>query len=93
MQAVGGTWIAWGSGDRDADVVDENQCVRVPPESEAYTLRRLWLGQQDINQYYYGYSNQFLWPLCHLRPALTRTRTPLLAAVRSGKRPFCRRRR
>jgi hypothetical protein len=44
------------------------------PESESYTLHRLWLNQQDIHQYYYGYANQFLWPLCHLRPALTRTR-------------------
>jgi alpha,alpha-trehalose-phosphate synthase [UDP-forming] len=74
MQAVGGIWIAWGSGDRDEEVVDERQRVRVPPESESYTLHRLWLNQQDIHQYYYGYANQFLWPLCHLRPALTRTR-------------------
>ena len=74
MQAVGGVWIAWGSGDADAEVVDERQRVRVPPEEPAYTLRRLWLDEQDINHYYYGYSNQFLWPLCHLRPSLTRIR-------------------
>ncbi|CAN5788825.1 N/A [soil metagenome] len=74
MQAVGGIWIAWGSGDRDREVVDDSQRVRVPPEEAAYTLRRLWLNQQDIHQYYYGYANQFLWPLCHLRPALARTR-------------------
>ena len=30
--AVGGTWIAWGSGDADAEAVDERQRVRVPPE-------------------------------------------------------------
>jgi len=74
LQAVGGVWIAWGSGDRDRETTDERQRVRVPPETEAYTLRRLWLSQQDIHQYYSGYANQFLWPLCHLRPALTRTR-------------------
>ena len=74
LQAVGGTWIAWGSGDRDAEVVDEHQRVRVPPEHPRYTLRRLWLNQNDLHHYYYGYANQFLWPLCHLRPALTRTR-------------------
>ncbi|HSJ25442.1 MAG TPA: trehalose-6-phosphate synthase [Longimicrobiales bacterium] len=74
MQAVGGTWVAWGSGDRDRDAVDEFDRVRVPPEDPAYTLHRLWLSQQDVHQYYYGYSNQFLWPLCHLRPALTRAR-------------------
>jgi trehalose-6-phosphate synthase len=74
MQAVGGVWIAWGSGDADREVVDENQRVRVPPESASYTLHRVWLDQQDVNQYYFGYANQFLWPLCHLRPALTRIR-------------------
>lgn len=74
MQALGGTWIAWGSGDRDREVVDERGRVGVPPEEPAYTLHRLWLNQQDVRQYYHGYSNQFLWPLCHLRPALTRTR-------------------
>jgi trehalose 6-phosphate synthase len=74
MQAVGGVWVAWGSGDRDRNEVDAADRVRVPPEEPAYTLRRLWLDQQDVNQYYYGYSNQCLWPLCHLRPALTRMR-------------------
>jgi trehalose 6-phosphate synthase len=75
MQAAGGVWIAWGSGEADADVVDERQRVRVPPEEPAYTLRRLWLDEQDIHHYYYGYANQFLWPLCHLRPKLTRIRS------------------
>lgn len=74
MQAVGGTWIAWGSGEADGEVVDEQDHVGVPPENPSYTLRRLWLNEQDLHHYYYGYSNQFLWPLCHLRPALTRTR-------------------
>jgi trehalose-6-phosphate synthase len=74
LQAVGGVWIAWGSGDRDREVVDETQRVRVPPETGSYTLHRLWLNAQDILQYYHGYSNQFLWPLCHMRPALARTR-------------------
>ncbi|MEX0906861.1 MAG: trehalose-6-phosphate synthase [Gemmatimonadota bacterium] len=75
MQAVGGSWIAWGSGDRDESTVDEQGRVRVPPEEPSYTLRRLWLNQQDIHQYYYGYANQFLWPLCHLRASLTRMRS------------------
>jgi trehalose 6-phosphate synthase len=75
MQAVGGLWVAWGSGDRDREEVGEGDRLRVPPENPGYTLRRLWLNQQDVNQYYYGYANQFLWPLCHLRPALTRMRS------------------
>ena len=74
LQGVGGVWVAWGSGDADAVVVDAQDRVRVPPEQPRYTLRRLWLDRRDVNGYYLGFSNQFLWPLCHLRPGLTRLR-------------------
>lgn len=88
MQAVGGVWIAWGSGDADAEVVDERDRVGVPPEQPSYTLRRLWLDEQDINHYYYGYANQFLWPLCHLRPTLTRIRARYWQRYQSVNRRF-----
>ncbi|MDJ1434097.1 trehalose-6-phosphate synthase [Halostagnicola sp. A-GB9-2] len=60
-----GTWIAWGDGDADEQVTDQNDCVRVPPDEESYTLRRLWLSDEAVNSYYYGWSNRVLWPLCH----------------------------
>jgi trehalose 6-phosphate synthase/phosphatase len=88
LQAVGGTWIAWGSGDADAAVVDEDDRVRVPPEDPRYTLRRLWLDQHDVNRFYLGYSNQFLWPLCHYRPALTRVRARYWERYRRVNRRF-----
>jgi trehalose 6-phosphate synthase len=65
LQAVGGTWVAWGHGDADREVVDAHNRVRVPPEDPAYTLRRVWLSQEDVQRYYLGFSNQALWPLCH----------------------------
>jgi trehalose 6-phosphate synthase/phosphatase len=88
LQAVGGVWIAWGSGDADAAVVDEDDRVRVPPEDESYTLRRLWLDQYDVNRYYLGFANQFLWPLCHFRPALTRVRSRYWERYRRVNRRF-----
>jgi trehalose 6-phosphate synthase/phosphatase len=88
LQAVGGTWIAWGSGDADAAVVDEDDRIRVPPEDPRYILRRLWLDQHDVNRYYLGYSNQFLWPLCHYRPALTRVRARYWERYRRVNRRF-----
>ncbi len=60
-----GTWIAWGDGDADRQVTDPNDCVRVPPDDESYTLRRLWLSDEAVDSYYYGWSNRVLWPLCH----------------------------
>ncbi|SFL37929.1 trehalose 6-phosphate synthase [Halogranum rubrum] len=65
MQRTGGTWIAWGDGDADPDVVNTANCVEVPPEDPQYTLKRVWLGEQEMREYYYGFSNQVLWPLCH----------------------------
>ncbi len=88
MQAVGGVWIAWGSGNADAAVVNGQDRVRVPPEDPRYTLRRIWLDRFDVQDYYRGYSNQILWPLCHLRPALTRVRARFWERYRSVNRRF-----
>ena len=40
--------------------------VIVPPEDPAYTLRRVWLDKETEDRYYYGLSNEGLWPLCHI---------------------------
>jgi trehalose 6-phosphate synthase/phosphatase len=88
LQALGGTWVAWGSGEADATVVDDKDSVRVPPEDPSYTLRRIWLTHHDIHRYYLGFSNQFLWPLCHLRPDLTRIRSRYWERYRRVNRRF-----
>ena len=64
--ACDGTWVAHGSGDADREMVDEHSCVRVPPEQQRYTLRRVWLSKEEEEGYYFGFSNEGLWPLCHI---------------------------
>ncbi|HVP52525.1 MAG TPA: trehalose-6-phosphate synthase [Terriglobales bacterium] len=64
--ACDGTWVAHGSGDADREMVDERSCVRVPPEQPRYTLRRVWLTKEEEEGYYFGFSNEGLWPLCHI---------------------------
>lgn len=66
MRASGGTWIAQGSGEADREVVDARDHIRVPPEDPAYTLRRIWLSREEEEGFYYGLSNEALWPLCHV---------------------------
>lgn len=66
LKACGGLWIASGSGDADKETVDKNDKVRVPPENPKYTLKRLWLTKEEENHFYYGFSNEGLWPLCHI---------------------------
>ena len=66
LTACDGTWIAHGSGDADKEVVDGHDRLRVPPENPRYTLRRIWLSKEEEEGYYYGFSNEGLWPLCHI---------------------------
>ena len=65
MRACSGTWIAHGSGSADRESVDGHDRVRVPPGEEDYTLRRLWLTEEEERGYYYGFANEGVWPLCH----------------------------
>lgn len=64
--ACDGTWIAHGSGTADRDVVDEHDHLRVPLDHPSYTLRRVWLSDEEEKGYYEGFSNEGLWPLCHI---------------------------
>ncbi len=66
MTACDGTWVAHGAGDADRAVVDEKDRVRVPPEDPRYTLRRVWLTEEQEAGFYYGLANGGLWPLCHI---------------------------
>jgi trehalose-6-phosphate synthase len=66
LQACEGTWIANGSGNADRDVVDQKDRLRVPPHHPTYTLRRVWLSEEEDRGYYEGFSNEGLWPLCHI---------------------------
>jgi trehalose 6-phosphate synthase len=66
MRACSGTWIAHGSGSADRETVDSRDRIAVPPERPAYQLRRVWLTPEEEAGYYYGFSNEGLWPLCHI---------------------------
>ncbi len=66
LKACGGLWIASGSGDADKETVDKDDKVQVPPLNPKYTLKRVWLTKEEESHYYYGFSNEGLWPLCHL---------------------------
>jgi trehalose 6-phosphate synthase len=69
MRACSGVWIAHGSGSADRDTADEHSRIRVPPGEESYLIRRVWLSPEEEKGYYYGFSNEGLWPLCHIAHA------------------------
>jgi trehalose 6-phosphate synthase len=66
MRACSGTWVAHGSGSADRETVDRRDRVQVPPGEESYAIRRVWLSREEERGYYYGFSNEGLWPLCHI---------------------------
>jgi trehalose 6-phosphate synthase len=69
MKACSGTWVAHGGGSADRETSDEQGRLRVPPNEESYGLRRIWLNNDEEAGYYYGFSNEGLWPLCHVAHA------------------------
>ncbi len=66
LRACGGTWIAHGSGNADRKFVNSKNKLGVPPEDNRYILKRVWLSKEEEDGYYYGFSNEGLWPLCHI---------------------------
>jgi trehalose 6-phosphate synthase len=66
MQATSGTWIAWGSGSADMEMSDQTGKLMVPPDCPKYALRRIWLSTKEVADYYYGFCNRVIWPVCHM---------------------------
>ncbi len=66
LRACGGVWIAHGAGNADRASADAEGRLTVPPDDARYTLKRVWLTREEQQGYYYGFSNEGLWPLCHL---------------------------
>ena len=66
MRACSGVWVGHGAGSADRETVDKHDRVLVPPGEASYSLRRVWLDEAEEQGYYYGFSNEGLWPLCHV---------------------------
>jgi trehalose 6-phosphate synthase len=69
VRACSGLWIAHGSGSADRETADSSGKLLVPPGNPEYALKRVWLSKAEEQGYYYGFSNEGLWPLCHIAHA------------------------
>ncbi|HEX7480704.1 MAG TPA: trehalose-6-phosphate synthase [Polyangiales bacterium] len=88
MRACSGVWVAHGSGSADRETADANGRIKVPPAEESYVVRRLWLSEAEEQGYYYGFSNEGLWPLCHLADARPTFRAEDFEHYRTVNRRF-----
>jgi trehalose 6-phosphate synthase len=88
MRACGGVWVAHGSGDADRQTADAHGRLGVPTDDPRYTLRRVWLTREEEAGYYYGFSNEGLWPLCHVVHARPTFRPEDWAQYRAANAKF-----
>jgi len=65
VRACGGTWIAHASGSASAAFVNADGVCQVPPHNPEYSLRRVWLEDEEKRHFLDGFANDSLWPMCH----------------------------
>jgi len=65
MQELGGLWVCCSNGEADKLAAKDSK-IKVPPDNPSYELKYVWLNKEENLGYYFGYSNQGLWPLFHL---------------------------
>ena len=67
MQSCGGTWVAVGSGEADRETVRKRDALcGTSPGSQVVQTAPGVLTRQEEREYYYGFANSALWPLCHV---------------------------
>jgi trehalose 6-phosphate synthase len=84
LRGCGGMWIGHGAGNMDRKFVNSQDKLGVPPEDNRYILKRVWLTKEEEEGYYYGFSNEGLWPLCHItyiRPIFRKSNWQMYKAV------------
>lgn len=64
----GNVWVGWPG----MEVSDEAARQRITGELDVKNLKPVFLTQDEINQYYEGFSNEVLWPVFHYMPTYAR---------------------
>lgn len=60
-------YVARGKTEADKEILDKKSEITINPNTpDEYLLRRLFFSEDDLNDYYFGFANQTLWPLCHI---------------------------
>lgn len=57
----GNVWVGWPG----MEVNDEEARIKISHDLEQHNLKPVFLSQDEINQYYEGFSNEILWPVFH----------------------------
>ena len=61
-------WVGWPG----MEITDKDVQLRIIDELDEKNLKPVFLTQDEINQYYEGFSNEVLWPVFHYMPTYAR---------------------
>src|SRR5438105_4633653 len=81
LRVQGGTWIAW-IGPHGAEELTSGET------GLAYPIRAVRLKDREVNDYYAGFANQVLWPLCHTFPSRVHVQPRYWTAYRQANERF-----
>lgn len=65
-QATNAIYIGRAKSEEERDMVEKNGMLTIKGTHGQYSLKRLFIDPKDADNYYSGFSNQTLWPLCHV---------------------------
>jgi trehalose 6-phosphate synthase len=60
----GGVWIGW-PGVQEIDTEDLKEALAIGSRSAGYELKAVRLTPDEVKKFYYGFSNEIIWPLFH----------------------------
>lgn len=60
LEKQGGVWVAWGEDD-----VDATPRIEYPADDPVLEVSRIAMSDDEVDNFYYGFSNRVLWPLAH----------------------------
>jgi trehalose 6-phosphate synthase len=68
IRSVGGMWFGW-----DGQIIDESEsfAVNVSVQNNI-TVATIPMTEKDYEEYYLGFANKVLWPVCHYRLDLSK---------------------
>ncbi|HVZ67210.1 MAG TPA: trehalose-6-phosphate synthase [Patescibacteria group bacterium] len=65
-QATNATFVARAKYEDEKKALDRNNSIQIEGTGGKYLLKKLFFDKKTVDNYYYGFSNQTLWPLCHV---------------------------
>lgn len=81
-------WIGWPGASIESEEVRERVAKRLKSASKTFELVPVWLGKEEVDGFYAGFSNSSLWPLLHWMTPYARFKRAWADSYRSVNEKF-----